>query len=637
MDAKYRSKRQPGALQHQIASLSHDERDAVALHALRQNDGLWAWNSGFARIQNKRGFIEPLRPNPLQIDIFDCVVWCLENGIPCRILSLKSRQKGSSTAAMDVAIWALRRAVERPVRGLVIGGQYSQVDNLWSMGRRFVQLDLVDWGHTSALNQTAFRFGNGSELLRETANDKEAARSGTYQVVIATEVARWAEEGVANATQVMTGVFACMPPEPGTIAILDTTALGPSGLFHEYWLDGVDWADVKAGRADPRGRFIRIFSPWNVHDDSWVDLTLQEASALRRSYTDEERLLVAEYSLVPEQVEYRRRTIRIECKRDPAIFRREFPFTPQEAFSASAPSIFNSEAIAYMRLEAEKAKKRAGVLDAPNPASPERVAFRPVDREEHEEIWIWDDPKPGERFLVAVDVMSGEWADEFGDNKDSHCAIVLRAPYRDEQGVWHPIREVAATALVNGVCQWPVEKLARVVWRLARYYGNAMIVPEANFDRGLIMLLRQMNALLYQRKRREERLDLRSADSSGKFGFLTTTGTALGTRQWIVEHLAGRVLEWDNTEDDGIEIPDLALLAEMEVFWADKKGIPRAIKGKHDDRVMSLAIGVATIAAATEYKLDTFSTLRKATDPLIKDELRARRLLRRQSALRGFS
>jgi hypothetical protein len=114
---------------------------------------------------------------------------------------------------------------------------------------------------------TEARFNNGSTIERITLANPNAGRSGTYQSLIITEVAYLAEEGVANATNVLNGLLKCVPYEADTVIIQESTAKGAQGDFFETWEAGISFDDLKAGK----NGYVQVFAAWFEFDDSRMD------------------------------------------------------------------------------------------------------------------------------------------------------------------------------------------------------------------------------------------------------------------------------------------------------------------------------------------------------------------------------
>jgi hypothetical protein len=566
---------------------------------IRSPFGFIPWFENYARIYNKARKLIRAVANPFQERVGDAIAHCLTHGIAIRLIILKPRQKGSSTISTAALYWFSRI---RAIKSIIMGGQYAQVGNLWEILETYHAHDTFDWDNHGVVNAQRAEWSNGSLAGWETAGDTEAARSGTFQAMIATEAHRWPESKKRDSTAVLTGALNCVDDDPETLVILESTASGDHGTFYDFWQDAVDLADLIAGRIPENWNgFIRIFSPWYEHADSEHTLTPDQALRIERSYTDEERAMVATYGLRPGHISWYRKTLRAKCKRDPAIMKRENPSTAEEAFHASSNRRFNTAGLQILEAKARQERHDIGIFQ-PVEQGADPPAFLPVPDESPWTVAVANSPVPGHRYVIAVDIAEGKAKTESATT-DRHCAVVLRAGYYDPHRGWKPPRIVAWTP---EECQWPIDILADVAHHMSLYYGNCLIVPERNNDRGLCVLLRQKGANLHEEISTDaDPIGARSPKPTGKFGFLTVGGQAEKSRNWILEAMDRRIREWD-TEGDGLEVPDLATVAEMRAFIVDKlTGRAEAAPGKHDDRVIALAIALHFENLATTYRVRT--------------------------------
>ena len=579
--------------------------DAEAVDRMLVNKSPGAWFELYGKIIDKKKQRVAPFANVLQDRVFEVMVWCLANEVPIRLILLKPRQKGCSTVSMAVLYWLMNMFDN--FKSVVIGHEYSQTDNLWQIFRTYSTNDDYDWGFDRRVLDTVCQFGNGATMDKETAQDAEAGRSGTYHGCVATEAARWRDSGVANAEDIMNGLLNCIPYLPGTFVVQESTARGAAGPFYETWEDALDFEEYK--RRFERGEsmdgsYIRVFAGWYEFADSCDDLTDDQRAYVADSATPVERELIQKYNLEEGHIAWRRRTIRIECQRDETKFDREFPETSAHAFRASSPSRFNAVGLRMIKTEALQRKEEWGNLEymgrTPKPTE-RNFGWHPAETlDPNARLIRIEQPLVGMRYIIAVDTMEGEPADDMGEDLDHHVALVIRQGYFDPDRGWRPPGVVARTVLnpkkaVN--CRWDIDILEEQVWRLAQYYGDCMIVVESNKDRGIIRGLKHRGALQYQRQTDEERGDIRSPKKSGKLGFRTTGGEAENTRDWIIENLARHIREWDQT-GWGVET-DLRTQEEMVNFCVNQDGKAEALLGEHDDSVLALAIGLALVNHAT--------------------------------------
>lgn len=564
------------------------------------------WLELFGRIKAKDPAKEKLVLNYLQRKML--AVWrrCEELGIPCRIISLKPRQKGCTTLSGGLCYW-LQRA--RKVSACIIGGQYSQTENAWKITQNYHKYDPCDWGNTGAINARAAKWSNDSEMVPETARDYDAGRSGTYQFLLATELGRWSEDGAANASEVLSGILKCVPSIPGTTVILESTAKGKSGEFHDRYQDALPAERFLAGEMPPPGGYVSVFAPWFEFDDSAFRLTPAQKDEMQRTldaepwYRGEADLMrrMAHNNIrgrpqlgetdhgfdVWEQLAWRRYAIREDCKRDIDLFNQDYPESPEVAFLSSGRLFFNQFGLNRLRDLITAKTPAEGVLEMqPGATLP---MWRPVSTALEANFLVWERPAAHRRYLIAVDPATGK-IEPGSDDPDCHAVLVLRQGYQDPVAGW--VRP-AVVARVRPPCRWAISVLADQVWLLARYYGGpagCLIVPEVNMDRGLIELLKLKNAQIAHRtvmNKDEHRL---TADLGAE-----TTSVSRGL--WL-DGLATAVREYDR-EGDGIDIWCSHIIGEMGTFVTKDSGRTEHENGKHDDDVLALAIGMAHLASAT--------------------------------------
>lgn len=578
----------------------------AAQAVMRENTG--AWFEVHGRIADKAGNIVRPQLNYLQLCVERLVAFCEAHGLPCRILILKPRQKGSTTYSGANIYHRLRR---RRTSACIIGGQYSQTQNAWKIVDLYNTHDAFEWGNEGTVNQERGKWSHGSELVPETARDYDAGRSGTFQALLATEVARWAEEGAAKARDVLAGILKCVPPLPDTLVILETTAKGASGDFYERWGRARSLEDFMANPVP--GDFVRIFAPWFEFEDSALRLTPEQKDEIRKTldaeewYRGEQELIdaygnndggttrlggsVTGYD-VWEQLAWRRWAIENECERDVEVFNQDYPDTPENAFLRSGRRRFNNAGLAYLAKRKATRRARLGVLEEQS-GSAGGVVWRETTASEAT-VQVWEQPMEGRRYLISADTMTGA-SQTTGADPDCHSVLVLRQGWHESGRGWHPPAVVARLA---PPCRWDIDILEAAVWRLSLYYGGnpqgCLIVPEVNMDRGMIELLKLRGARIYERRqynRREDRM-------TGALGWQTNSTT----REAMIERLARAIREYGR-DGEGIEVWCPHIIAELENFIVKDNGRSEAESGWHDDDVLSLAIGLETLNGATPYVL----------------------------------
>jgi hypothetical protein len=549
--------------------------------------------SRYLTIQDKSGnLVRGPKINIHQRRIAEAQAICKELGIPCRIIALKPRQKGSSTGSVGLGYVRLK---ERPSRGLIAGGAHFQGKNLFKILKTYADHDHLDPKHCKVMDMEA-RFRNGSTMERITLATDSPGRSGTYQFMLVTEAALLAREGVANADNVLDGLVKCVGFEPGTTIILESTAYGANGYFYDVWQGGIDLDQLRAGA----NGYCRIFSAWFEFEDSRIDPSSEGIASFddlrheERAYMDDikERLGV---SLQLDQMAWLRWALRDECKGDWDKFKQDYPSDPDTAFLRSGRCVFEHTGIAYQESLVPLRPKEFGSLQ--HNLTSDRVTFIPAS-EPQARCVRWEQPRVGCRYLISVDPMTG--ADQTGgDDPDSHSVLVHRAGYIDPNGQWIEPALVMRNILVPGhkpgsmACWWNIDVLEEEVYRMARYY-QAIIAPEMNMDRGLVELLKlRPDAHIFVRPM----FNRREQTETNALGWVTDKTT----RAMILEKLIGEIREAGRGQvGRGYEVRCPWIIKQMKNFGTKPNGRMEALVG-HDDDILSAAIGLTLIDSATTY------------------------------------
>ena len=174
---------------------------------------------------------------------------------------------------------------------------------------------------------------------------------------------------------------------------------------------------------------------------------------------------------------------------------------------------------------------------------------------------VYVEPVPKHPYVVSVDTA--------GEGVDYYAAQVLDNITGEQVAVFHSVRA-------------PDEAVLQV-YGLAKYYNNALMVPEINFD-GAYLLYKCKELGYDNMYRRMTSPDDTLQTYEQKYGFRTTSGN----RMFMLSVLK----EW--TEANMNKINDLGTLNEMLTFTLQVKKMKGiwwgAEAGAHDDRVMALAI-----------------------------------------------
>jgi hypothetical protein len=284
----------------------------------------------FLRIKTKGSSIVPFKLNPAQQKVYEVYVELRALGKPIRIIVLKARQEGISTF-FEAVLFFLTTTMFN-IKATIVGHESKASSNLFEMCKRFYDYlpdpmkPSVKYNSEKKLTFDKLK----SEIIVETAEGRGGlGRSGTINLLHLTEVAFW-----VDAKASMNAVLQSVPDESNTMVVIESTANGVGGVFHDYWKDAVK------GKSD----YIPIFLAWFDLPEYSLEFDSREMKDhFEESLTQEEKELAELYHLSLEQLNWRRRTIANKCGGSISIFQQEYPSNPLEAFITSGRPVFDMD------------------------------------------------------------------------------------------------------------------------------------------------------------------------------------------------------------------------------------------------------------------------------------------------------
>lgn len=230
-----------------------------------------------------------------------------------RAIVVKGRQQGISTYIEGRFMW--QSNFVPGTRTFILTHRSDATQNLFGMTRRYHE-NLPDAikPRLGTNNANELNFVDlGSSFKVSTAGAEGVGRGSTFTHVHGSEVAFW--EGASNH---LTGLLQAVADAPGTEIILESTALGPSGVFYKSAMEAL---------SDKDSEFEVIFIPW-----FWTDEYRREVSD-EFKLSEDEKDYAETYGLDIEQMAWRRNKIKF-MDRGISQFRQEYPATVEEAFMA---------------------------------------------------------------------------------------------------------------------------------------------------------------------------------------------------------------------------------------------------------------------------------------------------------------
>lgn len=297
--------------------------DALLRELARLKGDFLYYSPKCLRIKGKDKRIIPLKLNKAQQYVHERLETQLRETGKVRALVLKARQQGFSTYIGGRFYW--KTSLGHGTNTYILTHEQGATDNLFAMVGRYHEHAPVkpETGKANAKELYFPKLDGGYAV--GTAGSKAVGRSKTVFLFHGSECAFW-----PNASDHFAGVVQAIPDLPGTEIILESTANGIGGEFHERW------QQAESGIGD----YIAIFVPWFWSDEYRRPVPADFQLNYERGADGEpsEAEYMEMYDLDLSQMAWRRAKI-AELK-DPQLFMQEYPATAAEAFQTTGHDSF---------------------------------------------------------------------------------------------------------------------------------------------------------------------------------------------------------------------------------------------------------------------------------------------------------
>lgn len=504
----------------------------------------------YIKIRDKNNNIVPLKFNEPQLKYYNVIKKLHEQHKPIRIIILKARQMGFSTATESIIFKNV--VTKHNYNAGIVAHKEDSTSNLFNMSKRMLE-NLPDTikpeQKKSNAKELVFNNDNStgldSKIKCMTAGGKGIGRSDTFTALHLSELAFW--EG--NKQDTLLGLLQAVPNTADSMIIIESTANGYD-YFKELWDKAV------AGEND----FYPLFVGWNELEEykmPYSGFTL----------TSEEKELQKQFNVSLEQLEWRRWCIKNNCGGDIEKFKQEYPISPDEAFLSTGKCYFNKSNI-INRINEVKEPLIQGSFYCFYDGL--RIRGRKFTEEEKGNIKIYKYPENNVPYVIGGDT-AGEGSDYF---------------------TAHVINNITGEQVAVLKQQYDEIEYVKQIYCLGMFYNKALIGLETNFSTYPIQKLIELNyPKLYVRKKEDTYI----SKHEKSFGFKTTAIT----RPLILANLQEIV------KDEIDKIYDKETLKEMLTFIVNKNGRAEAEEGYHDDLVMGLAIAYYIRPQQTMKKIKT--------------------------------
>lgn len=496
------------------------------------------------KIVNKQAELVPLRLNWAQRQFVHAVEQRVEANKPVRLIVLKARQLGISTAT-EAVIFTFAFMWDY-TRGLVVAHELDSSQHLLSITNTY-------WDHYpfaplyttkyQSKNELAWRETHSS-IKVSTAKNVSSGRSRTLKCLHASEVGFW-----DNAQDTMLGLRQALPNLPHTLEVVESTANGVGNYFYKQWQAATD------GEID----YVPLFFPWHKHPEYRASHIGLDHYDLRQ--LDDEEKILRRLNVTDDSLAWRRHVIANNCNGDVSTFHQEYPTTPEEAFVTTGRNVFPLPMLRriYKPMEGvlgDLLRDGNTVSFSPNPNGKLRIFRYPYTRDDWGVYFIAGDP---------TRTIHGDFA----------CAQVINRRTLEQVAVWRGRIDAGTFA----------DELAK----LGIYYNVAPISPEST-GAGYMTIgrLQGLNyPKIWQRQRADKTPGHATEDLWGWNTTMTSKHLAIG---WLLKLI---IEGGSENVHGGLVIHDAATFAELRDYVTlPDGGYGPAAVGGFDDTVMALAICV---------------------------------------------
>ena len=468
-----------------------------------------------------------------------------------KFLVLKGRQQGftSVITAYQLACTLLRRNFT----GFTLADTADNVKTIFQDKAKYLYNNLP-----SILRPTE-KYNSKTELFFEKMNSSwrinvataEVGRSRTINFFHGSEAGFW----TALISDIQSSLGEALTKD--SIQILESTANGYNE-FKDLWDSGewincfFEWWKTKEYVLDFESKEIKKEFDINIEQkDSWIWNRL--------------RWLKHKIKLKDEQLYWYYKKYNGYLNKDK--IKQEYPCTAEEAFLNSGNCVFDTEILMQRKTELEELYKKKPYKQGffefnwNNEETKDFIIDSSIKFVENSigMIKIYDQPKPGGFYVLGGDTA--------GDGSDYNTGTCLN----NTTGK----RVATVRTQINS------DMYTYQMYCLGKYYNNAMIAIEVNFNTFPVIELKRLK---YPNQYKIEEYDSISKKIQEKFGWKTDRNT----RPLIISEEQAMIR-------DHIELfVDITMILECLSFVYDEDMRPDAMEGKHDDMLFSDMIAQAT-------------------------------------------
>ena len=520
-------------------------------------------------------------------------------GKPIRLILLKARQWGGSTATQIYMAW-LQLVHKVGLNSLIVGHvkdastevkdmfdkliKEYPIKMLYEMGEAYNETDpkIVGVGQSGNIHRIPQR---NCKIKVGTAEKPNSARGGDYNLVHCTEVGLWVTTDGKTPEQIVRSACSGILLKPYTMIVYESTANGTGNFFQR------EYDAAKEGKSQFESLFIAWFEIeqyalplddevkfatwlWENRDNENANSDREESGRYLWWLWEQGATLEAINWYILERSKYT----------DHGDMASEYPSDDVEAFVHSGARVFDKYHVEKFK-KACKAPRWIGDVYADGDDGEEALVNLRFSEDRQGLLWVWAKPdvdgdeEVTDRYLVVVDIG--------GRGKKSDWSVIVVFDRLNQMEGGKPVV----------VAQWyghiDMDRLAWKAAQIAAYYDNAYLVIESNtlethdkerqvdgdMSGYILNQIKDVYTNLYARKQSDEEI---KEQAPKKYGFHTN----VATKPKIISTLVKVIRDHLYVERDE------RCLDEYLCYEKKKNGAFGAITGKHDDLLMTRAIGL---------------------------------------------
>ena len=585
-----------------LLPVTDEARDKVVEEfiRIRQKHDYPFWAAMFAYIKRKGGGTDVLfRLNRPQRKLIKRLEKMRKAGKPIRLILLKARQWGGSTAIQIYMAW-LQLVHEVGLNSLIIAHQGTGSDEIKDMFDRMIKSYPVEMlhelGDAYAPNEPKMvGVGKSGNIFRVpqrnckikigTAERPNSCRGGDYNLVHLSEVALWKETDGKKPEDIVRSACSGILLRPYTMIVYESTPNGVGNFFHKEYLA------AKKGLSQFEAMFVAWFEieqyelPFENEAEKYefakklfanrrneeIKSDREEPGTYLWRLWEKDATLEAIHWYVSERSKYTNH----------GDMASEYPSDDIEAFTYSGRKVFSSEDVEQFR-PACRAPRWIGEIYGSADEGEKAIEGLRFKKEADGRLFMWHDVERSDieevtdRYLVVVDVCKGHTKNaDFADILVIDRLFMMDGEPPVVAAEWHGHIDM--------------DKLAWKATQVAAYYNNALLVIESNTletnnTKGeaeyILTLIHEVyGRQLYARKQSAE--DIRQGLPK-KYGYHTNPLT----KKVVIYNLKVVIRERLYIEREE------ACLDEYLTYVETENNVFEAMEGYHDDRLMTRAIGM---------------------------------------------